>query len=120
MLAKYYNERLDVLIRRIPDDLHSVWVMTGFYDRLLVAIEHKQIKKQVIAPLFGELFCFFYFGFFDRQLVPIHWDISRKMSDLMLYFKSQVDNAEWERWVENAKFDSQAVINEMRPDGEIP
>jgi hypothetical protein len=110
IMAARAQEDLGVLLDDIPGELLSVWAITGFYDRLYYAIKFKQLDHKLVGPLFGELFCFWYFGFFERQLVPVGWDISWTMKDLMETLSDLTPPQKWETWVAEGKRDAERKI----------
>jgi hypothetical protein len=102
VLAAYSDYHLGELIREVPEELHSVWVITGFYDRLCIAVDHRLVDRRFVSPLFGSLFCFFYFGFFKDQLLPAKWDISESINKLAYILESKTPKKQWENWEEEA------------------
>ncbi|HEX8318860.1 hypothetical protein [Longimicrobium sp.] len=108
-LAAYSDYHLGELIREVPDELHSVWVISGFYDRLRIALDHRLVDSRFVSPLFGSLFCFFYFGFFEDQLLPAEWDISKNMNKLADTLRSNTPRNEWKAWVEAARREATRV-----------
>ena len=129
ILATYRCHNLQELYKAkiIDDELHNVWVLIGFYERIYFAMIQGHIDRNIASNMFGELFLYFYFGCFRPQLSPTNWGhYSQRMDDMYALLKKNSvrknflkgsiyeslcrnfaikQNYTWTEWEEQAKLD---------------
>lgn len=92
---KKYDEISDELS---AEETNPLWHVMGFYQKLWVLIEHKQVSRKLIPRLFGELFIWWYIFSFKENLVPIKWDVSKDMEALAVWLKGKTSPIDYKRW----------------------
>ncbi|MBV8212743.1 MAG: hypothetical protein JOZ08_05900 [Verrucomicrobia bacterium] len=75
---------LDQLDRTANPGARNIWMVIGFYRRLALAINNKQINEDLVPVLFGDNFIWWYHHCFKNQLEPTGWE----SWDRMKYLKS--------------------------------
>jgi hypothetical protein len=98
-----------------PEEAARVWIVSAFYHRLSLAIQHDQIENKLVPRLFGDTFYWWYRNCFYNQLRPTGWE---SWDDIDLLWKWLCNNASkterdrWvQRWGESPDSPSQKPIN---------
>lgn len=83
-------------------DLESVplWDVMRFYQRLAVAVKHKQVIRRVVPDLFGEIFLWWYLICFRQQLQGTKWVAAKDIETLYWWMNKKADRASWSEWNE--------------------
>lgn len=96
----------------------ATWQLISFYQRLGLAIRHKQIPERSAVDLFGEVFVWWYVVFFEDQVVEVDdWFAARDLKALWQWF-----DARWHRmsdhgnWLRVARADKARYFGTMEGD----
>ncbi|MEM9702427.1 MAG: hypothetical protein AAF907_08290, partial [Planctomycetota bacterium] len=91
------------------DDRGALSILSAFYQRLYLAIEHKRVDSKLVPALFGEMFTWWYLVSFKTQLSPLGWDKSIAVDNLYKWMCGRrfhvfprVRREELQRWKEAA------------------
>lgn len=100
----HHSQSYDSMRRSLaPDETQHVWNVMYFYQRLWLAIRHKNIHKRHVPEMFGENFSWWYVKSYETQLVPLDWQASRHIAALMKWIEDNTDEIELARWRERAR-----------------
>jgi hypothetical protein len=90
-----YTELRQTLGRTAMND---VWAVTGFYQRLWLAIRHRAVQPAYVPELFGDTFVWWCDNSFHSQLLPTRSERAhhvRQLEDWMLRHSSSEMVARW-------------------------
>jgi len=93
---------LDKLDQSTHPDAAKLWTVIHFYDRLSLAVTHRQIDKDLVPDLFGDTFVWWYRHCFKDQLQPTGWESWLRIDDLMKWLKENTRPEEFKRWEDRA------------------
>ncbi|WP_143175302.1 hypothetical protein [Cryptosporangium aurantiacum] len=79
-------------------ELHDIWKIILFYQRLWIVVQHRRVIRKEIPPLFGEIFDWWYVQAFERQLLPLDNKLSRDISDFHSWLTKTAKRSEVEEW----------------------
>ena len=90
-----------------PDQIQNVLLVVRFYERLWVAIDKDQLKKEFVPELFGELFYWWFIYCFKKRLLVsgVDWHAKDKIKELKDWMDSNTKPSERQTWIELAKKD---------------
>ena len=86
ILCKYSGKNFDEISAIEGETIYPVWFIARFYQRLWLAIKHKQIKHQLVPELFGDVFYEWYILHYEEKLVDQPHQLARDISNLMMWF----------------------------------
>ena len=124
--------RADIIVQNNPDktlaglyesitlrERSDIWHVINFYQRLYLAIKIDRVDTQMVGELFGEVFYWWWIHSFERQVIPINRDSSRRIQDLKNWFDANCAPTEIERWKNRALLDFKTPRpnNPMHPSG---
>lgn len=103
----------------------AIWPVMRFYQKLGKAIDYKQVNEAMVVDLFGEVFIWWYFAYFEYKLVSINhdkvWDTAEDLKKLKEWFerkcsqnKSEEKYQRWERAARDYWTKNQEKIKEKK------
>jgi hypothetical protein len=119
-----YRSRISAgnLIRRYPRltlfeieeeepyvEVANVWVVVGFFQRLLLLVLHQKVDEKMTLDLFAELFVWWWVLSYERQLTPCDCDASRQISKLKAWFYENTSEEARAPWLHRARRDRAAA-----------
>jgi hypothetical protein len=114
------SDTFDAMRRKLsPDTTQHVWNVMYFYQRLRLAIKYKNIQEDYVPEMFGENFCWWYLKSYEHQLVPLDWQASHHVAELMKWIEDHAKQIELERWRERARRMDDPSLGESREIGSV-
>jgi hypothetical protein len=115
-LAKYLDKTYDQFASSLePEEYSHIWNTINFYQRLWVAIEHKQVVTKMVPDLFGEVFMRWYILYFETMLVPVNLSSSKKIKKLKSWFETNSEQASFKEWVKLAWQEREDIGRRLLP-----
>jgi len=106
--GKTYTDLRQTLGRTAMND---VWAVTGFYQRLWLAICHRGVESAYVPELFGDTFIWWCDNSFHSQLWPTESERAFHIRQLEAWILDRTSNDEVARW---------RAANEASPIGDRP
>lgn len=80
----------DELSAKFGNRADSLFGIMRFYQRLWLAIKHKNVNERVVAEMFANNFYFWYYISFRRNFIMLDWSGSPHMHQLMIWFSQNI------------------------------
>ncbi len=98
------------------DGLPEAWAayaVSRFYQRLWLLVQHRQVPRKHVGRLFGEVFFLWFYGHFERQLVPTDWQSARDVEALKHWFDARCSDLA-PRWRDRALTDIERILQRVQ------
>jgi hypothetical protein len=93
------------------DSLDHLWNHIFFYVRLSLAVKLQRIDTALVAPLFGELFCWWYEVVFE-PLYQTDSQASKNLSELKDWLDKNADPVDVQRWRQRGKAARDKIVSD--------
>ncbi|MBH8552658.1 hypothetical protein I8751_09785 [Nostocaceae cyanobacterium CENA357] len=114
IFAKYLDETYDQFSSSLePEQYTHIWNTINFYQRLWVAVEHKQVVIKLVPDLFGEVFIRWYILYFEKMFVPLTLTSSKRLKKLRNWFETNSEQDTFKEWVRLARKERQDMMERM-------
>lgn len=114
VLAKYLDKTYDQFSSSLePEEYIHIWNTINFYQRLWVAIEHKQVVTKLMPDLFGEVLIRWYILYFEKMFVPLTLTSSKRLKKLRIWLEKNSEQDTFKEWVRLARKERQDMMERM-------
>lgn len=116
VFAQYMDKTYDQFSPSLdPEEYSHIWNVINFYQRLWVAIKHKQLVSSMVPDLFGEVFMRWYIPYFEKMIVPYPrgWSTGNNIRELKIWFEKNADKASFGKWVELGRQDRENIMKRI-------
>lgn len=93
---------LDLYKELEPEQMHDIWNVVYFYERLWLLINHGQVRKSYIKDLFADVFYYWLTISFQSQLIPVETRAARHIEALRDWMNGRTTDEERQQWREGA------------------
>jgi hypothetical protein len=88
------------LMEEDPEGAARIWAVVAFYERLWFSIQADRIDDSLVAPLFGNIFYWWYLNCFHTRLRNRGWEHLKHMDQLWNWICSHASKTELDDWTE--------------------
>jgi hypothetical protein len=116
VFAQYMDKTYDQFSPLLEAEEYShIWNVINFYQRLWIAIKHKQLVNGMIPDLFGEVFMRWYIPYFQKMIVPYPqgWSVGSNIEELKNWFERYSDKSSFEQWIELGRQDRENIMKRI-------
>lgn len=89
-----------------------VFVLLRFFQRLSQALKYNQIKRSLMVGLFSEIFYYWYFMSYEKNLVNLDWEASQQVQFLEKWFRKSMSESQIERLENKVKSYYSEILNQ--------
>ncbi len=68
----------------------SIFILLRFFQRLSQAVKYKQISKSLTTGLFSEIFYYWYFMSYEKNLIQLDWEAATQIKYLDAWFTKKI------------------------------
>lgn len=92
----------------------AAWKIMSLYQRIWIAIKHKQLSHKLAVTLFGEVFIWWYIVYFRDKVVPVDdWLVARDLENFWEWlYQRRSDMEDFDVWLEVARADRENISND--------
>lgn len=97
------NVNLHELTEKLAEiDVRPIYLIVRFYQRLWLAIKNDRVDTNLVPELFGEVFYWWFFNYFESQVVPVGWQICSDIQSLKDWLDNNSDPKSHQSWLDHA------------------
>jgi len=97
----------------LNDESVSLWEVMRFYQRLAVAVKHKQVIRRVVLDEFGEIFLWWYIVCFSKSLKGTNWVAEKDIETMYCWMAKTVDKVTWQELVTRFEHESENLTQNL-------
>jgi uncharacterized membrane-anchored protein YhcB (DUF1043 family) len=91
------NNSLNNFYSNLPDGkVQSVRSVVSYFRRLQLAVEYKQVDKQIVLDLLSGEFLWWYFMWLD-EVIPFEWDTRKNLDKMNNWLQSALPTTQYEQ-----------------------
>ena len=97
VIKRFPNTSYKDISTKDKDGSVSIFILLRFFQRLSQAIKYKQISKSLTTGLFCEIFYYWYFMSYEKNLIQLDWEAATQIKDLDNWFTKKIGQEEREK-----------------------